>query len=114
MQKASFTNHLHFPATEPVTGLYWGLRTDLLSRGGWKIDLWGVTAEVCAERLRHCERIGAALDGERRASVLAIKNDVCRDRRYRDTVTSQHVYDAVIAGVRTTDAFWRWWAAATG
>jgi hypothetical protein len=33
-RKLSFTDHVHFPATEPVAGLYWGIQTDLLARGG--------------------------------------------------------------------------------
>ena len=41
-RKASYTDHLHFPATENVPGLYWGIHTGLLSDGGWKIDIWGV------------------------------------------------------------------------
>ena len=107
-RKASFTDHLNFPATENVPGFYLGIHTDLLSRGGWKIDLWGVNAATCAERLRHNDRIAARLTPETRAAILSIKNEVCRDPRYRDTVTSQHVYDAVqSAGVRTLDEFWR-------
>jgi len=108
-RKASFTDHLHFPATENVPGFYLGIHTDLLSRGGWKIDLWGVDASTCAERLRHTERIAAALNDETRAAILSIKNDVCRHPRYREAITSQHVYDAVLsAGVRTLDEFWRY------
>src|SRR5258706_12867437 len=47
-RKMSFTDHMHFPPTEGVPGLYWGIRTDDLSRGGWKIDVWGVEPSVCA------------------------------------------------------------------
>jgi hypothetical protein len=40
--------------------------------------------------------------------ILTIKNDVCRDPRYRDTITSQDVYDAVLSGGAATRAgFWR-------
>jgi hypothetical protein len=107
-RKASFTDHLHFPATENVPGLYWGIHTDILSRGGWKIDVWGVAADTCTQRLRHTESIAAGLNAETRAAILSIKNEVCRHPRYRDTVTSQHVYDAVLSsGVQTVDEFWR-------
>ena len=41
-RKLSFTDHFNFPTTEVLSGLYWGIRTDELSRGGWKIDVWGV------------------------------------------------------------------------
>ena len=107
-RKASFTDHLHFPATENVPGLYWGIHTDILSRGGWKIDVWGVAADTCAQRLRHTESIATGLNAETRAAILSIKNEVCRHPRYRDTVTSQHVYDAVLSsGVQTLDEFWQ-------
>ena len=107
-RKASFTDHLHFPATENVPGLYLGIHTDILSRGGWKIDLWGVAADTLAQRLRHTEAIAAALTAETRAAILSIKNEVCRHPRYRDMITSQHVYDAVLsANVQTLDEFWR-------
>lgn len=108
-RKASFTDHLHFPATENVRGLYWGIHTDFLSRGGWKIDVWGVGSDTCAERLRHNERIAAGLNADTRAAILSIKNEVCRHPRYRDAITSQHIYDAVqSSGVRTLDEFWRY------
>jgi hypothetical protein len=107
-RKASFTDHLHFPATENVPGLYWGIHTDILSRGGWKIDVWGVTADTCAQLLRRAESIAVSVNAETRAAILSIKNEVCRHPRYRDTITSQHIYDAVLSsGVRTLDEFWR-------
>jgi hypothetical protein len=108
-RKLSFTDHLNFPATEPVNGLYWGIQTDALSRGGWKMDIWGVCPDECAARLAHCSSLAAQVgDGERQI-ILAIKNDVCRDPRYRDTVTSQRVYDAVLSGgASSTEEFWRY------
>jgi len=108
-RKASFTDHVHFPATEAVVGLYWGFQTDLLSRGGWKIDLWGVTSEVCAERLQHCASIESALTPEARIKILTIKNEVCHHPNYRDTITSQHIYDAVLKGGATSvEEFWKY------
>lgn len=105
-RKLSFTDHLHFASTEVLAGLYWGIQTKELSQGGWKIDLWGVTPEVCAERLEHCRALERGLTPEVRAAILAIKGDVCRHPAYRDTITSQDVYDAVLAGARTTQDFW--------
>jgi len=102
-RKMSFTDHLNFPATEPVTGLYWGIQAQ-----GWKLDLWAVTPEVCAERLAQCAAIGARLTAETRAAILAIKNEVCRLPEYRKSITSQHIYDAVLdSGSRSVADFWR-------
>ena len=107
-RKLSFTDHLNFPATEPVNGLYWGIHTGVLSRGGWKIDLWGVSHAECAARLAQAGSLAARIGARERRIILAIKNDVCRDPRYRDTVRSQDVYDAVLSGrASTTEDFWR-------
>jgi hypothetical protein len=107
-RKLSFTDHLNFPATEPVNGLYWGIQTDVLSRGGWKIDIWGVTPGECAARLAHCSALAARIGERERHAILAIKNEVCRDPGYRGTITSQQVYDAVLmAGASSVDDFWR-------
>lgn len=105
-RKLSFTDHLHFASTEVLSGLYWGIQTKELSKGGWKIDLWGVTPDVCAERLEHCRALERQLTPELRTAILAIKGDVCRHPAYRDTITSQDVYDAALAGARTTQDFW--------
>jgi hypothetical protein len=50
-RKASYTDHVHFPATEGVVGLYWGIHTGMLPDGAWKIDLWGVSKDVADERV---------------------------------------------------------------
>ena len=105
-RKLSFTDHLNFASTEALSGLYWGIQTKELSKGGWKIDLWGVTPEVCAERLGHCQMLKRQLTPALRAAILAIKGDVCRHPAYRDIITSQDVYDAALAGARTTQDFW--------
>lgn len=107
-RKLSFTDHLHFPPTEGVSGLYWGLRTDDLSRGGWKIDIWGVDPAVCAERVAYCESLAARIDEAARSTILRIKNEVCRLPGYRNIITSQHVYDAVLVGGATAvEDFWK-------
>ena len=106
-RKASYIDHLHFPSTEGVKGLYWGIHTGMPHEGGWKIDLWGVTPDVAAERVAYCDRLQAKMTGKMREQVLTIKQVVCRHPRYRDTVTSQDVYDSVImGGAVTVEDFW--------
>lgn len=102
-RRASFIDQWNYESTEAIRGLYLGIRHQ-----AWKIDVWGVPPAICAEKVAHSTRIAAALDGAMRIAVLSIKNTVCRDPRYRDTVTSQDIYDAVLLhGVRDTEAFWR-------
>jgi hypothetical protein len=105
-RKLSFTDHLHFPATEGLPGLYWGLRTDDLSRGGWKLDVWGVEPSVCAERLAYCESLMARMTADARRSILAIKHALCRLPEYRKSITSHQIYEAVLSGsARTIEEF---------
>lgn len=106
-RRLSFTDHFNFPTTEALTGLYWGIRTDELSRGGWKIDVWGVTPSVCAERLAYSESLRRDLSASTRLSILKIKNEICRLPSYRKTITSKQVYDAVLSGSATSiEEFW--------
>ncbi len=106
-RRLSYIDHLHFPATEGVTGLYLGVRTDDLPRGGWKMDIWGLAPEVCAERLSYCASLAARIDDAARTAILRIKTEVCRHPAYRDAITSHDVYEAVLtAGAATAEEFW--------
>jgi hypothetical protein len=110
-RKASYTDHLNFPATEGIPGLYLGLHTGPLEEGGWKIDLWGASAEVCNERVAYCERLTAAMSEATRRNVLTIKNVVCHHPEYRKSVTSHDIYTAVLsAGVTSLEQFWSYQA----
>jgi hypothetical protein len=107
-RKLSFTDHVNFPTTEAVSGLYWGIQTDSLSGGGWKLDIWGVSPPVCAERLAHVDLLKEAMSPQMRLAILRIKNEICQLPSYRDTITSQHVYDAVLrGGANSVEDFWR-------
>lgn len=108
-RKLSFTDHLNFPATEGVAGLYWGIRTDELARGGWKIDLWGVAPAVYEERLAYCRSLATRINPNARRAILSIKTEVCQLPAYRRSITSQHIYQAVLDdGVETVEEFWTW------
>ena len=105
-RRLSFTDHLHFPSTEVISGMYLGIQTDAPGRGGWKIDVWGVSRDVCAERLAHCDAIMSRMTPAVRAAILTIKTEVCGHPSYRKEITSQDVYDAAFAGAATTAEFW--------
>ncbi|MFW6039138.1 MAG: hypothetical protein ACOC9P_01530 [bacterium] len=106
--KMSFTNHRDFPATEPLVGLYYGLRLGELSRGAWKIDLWALDGATCVTALEPTQSLAAALTPTRRTAILRIKSDLWNHSEYRKTITSQMIYDAVIEhGARSTTEFWR-------
>jgi hypothetical protein len=103
----AFTDHLNFPSPEPVTGLYWRIQTDEPARGGWKLDIWGVTKAEYSARLAYCDNLLGRLNPQARHIILTIKNEVCRHPRYRDTIRSEHIYDAVLRDGATSVAhFW--------
>ncbi len=110
-RKASYTDHLNFPATEGVRGFYLAIHTKPLDAGGWKIDVWGVSPELCEERMVYCERLAAEMTERSRQSALVIKNEVCRHPEYRNSVTSHDIYTAVLSGGCTSvEEFWRYHA----
>lgn len=107
--KMFFTdNRTHDGGRDPK-GLYWGIRLGDLRSGAWKIDLWAFSSEDCADKIHHRDALMNRLIPENRAPILQIKTDIWNHPQYRDTVTSQDVYDAVLDhGVQTTTDFWKY------
>lgn len=77
----------------------------------WKLDLWTARPdELTAGPQR--EAWMSALTDEARSYVLAIKEAVCTDPRYRKSLLSIHIYEAVLErGLRDLDDFRAWWEA---
>jgi hypothetical protein len=98
-------------------GLYWGIlavppdRTTAAPKGDptvWKLDIW--TARREEFRLGSRERWQALLNEENRATILAIKEAVCHGPEYRMTMTSIHIYEAVLeCGITSLEGFREWW-----
>jgi hypothetical protein len=105
--KMFFTNNrARLDASYPPA-LYWGVRLGDIRRGAWKIDLWALDPPACRSALENCERIAARLTPESRQLILALKAQLWQHPSYRDTITSQTIYDAVLdGGVTDLDAFW--------
>jgi hypothetical protein len=107
--KMFFTNHRQQPTAEGLRGLYWGIRLGEVTAEQWKIDLWALDSPTCQERLAHNERIAARLTPEARMILLNLKAQLWNHPDYRDTITSQNIYDAVLdAGVESLDGFWQY------
>lgn len=105
--KMFFTNHRRQPSSEGLHGLYWGIRLGDVTAGAWKIDLWALDTPTCQERLAHTQRIAGRLTPDSRTTILALKAQLWNHPAYRDTITSQDIYEAVLdAGVNCLDEFW--------
>jgi hypothetical protein len=92
--KCRFSNHRDH-AGDPG-GLYWGIKLGDIRKGAWKIDLWAFDHEQSQSRLRETNQLKSRLTSETRLTILRLKSQLWRDPRYRDQITSQHIYDAVL------------------
>jgi len=106
--KSRFTNNI---GCEP-NGYYWGLKTGDEREGAWKLDLWFLDQEGFDEHQRYTSMMNARLTPETRTSIHGIKESYWRRLEYRDTVTSDHIYRAVLdGGVTRVDEFEEWLSA---
>lgn len=102
------------------SGLYWGLRVADPALPGpfsradlavWKLDLWRAPFEEFDARAGAKRRLWQSrLNDETRSYVLALKEAVCHDPRYRKVLLSVHIYEAVLEhGICGLDSFEDWW-----
>lgn len=104
-KKSRFTNNV---GADP-NGLYWGIKLGDERQGAWKLDLWFLDAAGYEKHSKYCDRLRLRLTDETRSAVLAIKEAYWQKREYRDTVTSDSIYRAVLDhNVRTVEDFKRW------
>jgi hypothetical protein len=101
-KKSRFTNNI---GADP-NGLYWGIKLGDERQGAWKLDLWFLTAESYEEHLKYCEDLRVRLTPETRAAILKIKEAYWQRREFRNTITSDMIYRAVLDhDVRTVQGF---------
>ena len=107
--KMFFTDNRTHDGGRYPKGLYWGIRLGDIERGAWKIDLWAFNSQDCAAKVQERDALKSRLTEQNRVPILEIKSKIWNDPRYRDTVTSQDVYDAVLDyGIQTVDEFWEY------
>jgi hypothetical protein len=107
--KMFFTNNRNGESASDPAGLYWGIRLGDITRGAWKIDLWAFDPDVFHERLIECDALKRRLNGKNRLTILRLKSELWTHAEYRNSITSKHIYDAVLDhGVASLDAFWEY------
>ena len=103
-KKSRFTNNLD---SEP-SGFYWGIKLGNERQGAWKLDVWFLNTASYEQHASYSSDMRERLSAESRRIILAIKEDYWRRPEYRDTVTSDMIYRAVLDnGVRSTSEFER-------
>src|SRR5437867_6630479 len=104
-RKSRFTNNLRQFGRGP-DGLYWGIKLGDSPHGNWKLDLWFLDKAGYEEHRAYSERMRERLDAETRSVILRIKESYWQQTAYRDTITSDMIYRAVLDdGVRTVADF---------
>lgn len=103
-KKSHFTNNVGgFPS-----GYYWGIKTGDVRRGAWKVDLWFLDPAGYQRHAVYCSDMREKLTPQNRLFILSIKTDYWQRPEYRDTVTSNMIYRAVLDyGVETLSGFER-------
>jgi len=101
-QKSRFTNNT---GSKP-NGLYWGIKLGAERRGAWKLDVWFLDSDSYEEHANYSADMIGKLTAERRSAILVIKEAYWRRPEYRDTVTGDLIYRAVLDhGVRNVADF---------
>jgi hypothetical protein len=103
-KKSRFTNNI---GGEP-NGLYWGIKLGDVLEGAWKLDVWFMERLSYAQHANYAAEMRARLSAETRSAILEIKEAYWHRPEYRDTITSDLIYSAVLdKGVRDVVGFER-------
>ncbi|HET9824680.1 MAG TPA: hypothetical protein VFP87_05070 [Chitinophagaceae bacterium] len=94
--KMSFRNERIARTAGLPPGLYWGIYLGNEREGSWKIDVWALDKEECAQRLKFCEDIAQRISAATRMKILEIKSKCWTDPHYRKFYTSNDIYTAVL------------------
>jgi hypothetical protein len=101
-KKSYFTNNV---GGEP-NGLYWGIRLGDVRQGAWKLDVWFLDQEGYQQHAAYSTSMREKLTADNKTVILTIKEFYWRQASYRDTVTSDMIYRAVLEnGVRSISEF---------
>jgi len=86
--------------------MYWGIRLGDIQAGAWKIEIWHLAEQDYQDQLRYCDMMKNSLTEETRRAIIEIKSHFCMKPGYRNTITSDYIYKAVLQhGVRNVEQF---------
>jgi hypothetical protein len=106
-RKSRFTNNV---GGEP-NGFYWGIKLGDERQGAWKLDVWFLDAASYERHADYSADLRRRLTPVSRATILEIKEAYWRRPQYRDSVTSDLIYRAVLDhGVQGVSDFERYFA----
>ena len=91
-KKSRFTNNI---GAEP-NGLYWGIQLGDARQGTWKLDIWFLDQLSYDQHANYSADMRERLTTEHRSAILEIKEAYWRQPEYRDTITGDLIYRAVL------------------
>ena len=91
-KKSRFTNNVG----GAPNGLYWGIKLGDERQGAWKLDVWFLAPDSFEEHANYSAHMRGKLTANTRSAILAIKEAYWRRPEYRDSVTSDLIYRAVL------------------
>ena len=91
-KKSRFTNNIG----DDPNGLYWGIKLGDERQGAWKLDLWFLEQTSYNEHAAYSSMMRDKLTPENRAIILTIKEAYWQRPEYRNTITSNMIYSAVL------------------
>lgn len=91
-KKCRFTNNVG----DSPNGLYWGLKLGDVLQGAWKLDVWFLDQNDYGRHVSYCANMVVEPLTKDRESIIAIKESYWKRPEYRDTVTSDMIYRAVL------------------
>ena len=94
--KARFTNNVGKAVADEPNGFYWGIKLGDVRQGAWKLDVWFLDQAGYRQHTDYAARLRERLTTETRAVILKIKEEYWRRPEYRDTVTGDMIYRAVL------------------
>lgn len=104
-RKARFTNNSGHFQNGPG-GLYWGIKLGDSPYGAWKLDVWFLMRDEYEAHAAYSASMNERLNAETRAAIRLIKGAYWQRKEYRDTITSDMIYRAVLdERVRTIAEF---------
>lgn len=101
-RKSRFTNNI---GSEP-NGFYWGIKSGDERQGAWKLDVWFLDQIGYQQHAVYSASMRERLTAEARSIILTIKEAYWRRAEYRDSITSDMIYRAVLDnGIKNISEF---------
>jgi len=107
--KASYSNHFIRNFHGFDHGLYWGIQLKFQGQP-WKLDLWGYDPQHFIGQCDYLNQLQKNLEPFDRLIILRLKEALREGEHYRDNISGNDIYKAVLTGnIKTVEQLDAWW-----